>query len=444
MRGLSSICVQDAHAADQHGHLRDRQGQKVRPVDEHLRWRQAIVHTEVVAEPIRGWFEHGEGVHTGLLLRGVRPARREWNLDVIAGLLCGLLDGSSAAEHDQVGERNLLAALLRAIEVFLDGREALQHLCQLRRIVHLPIFLRGEANTCPIGAAAHVSAAEAGGRGPGGPHQLRHREPRVEHLRLELGDILRVDQLVIDGRKRILPEKFLLRGVSAEVARAGPHIAMRKLEPRACECIGEVVRVLLEALGDFTVDRVELQREVCREHDRRMSFRRVVRVGYKPRCLAILGNPLDRPSRTLCMHPLECEQVFEVLCRPGDRVRRPGAFQAAGDGISTLAGAALVCPAHALLLEAGCGWLGTNTFFRLARAMGLSERMPACNERHGFLVVHRHTAERLADVASRRERVRFAVRSLRIDVDEAHLNRRQRLLQIAVTAVALIREELSL
>ena len=64
----------------------------------------------IVAETVGGRFEHGEGVDVGLFLRRVRAARREGNLHVMAGRLRGLLDSGVAAENDQVGERDLLAA----------------------------------------------------------------------------------------------------------------------------------------------------------------------------------------------------------------------------------------------------------------------------------------------------------------------------------------------
>src|SRR5262249_28446967 len=51
-----------------------------------------------------------------------------------------------------------------------------------------------------------------------------------------------------------------------------------------------------------------------------------------------------------------------------------------------------------------------------------------------------HAAERLADVARRGDRVRVAVRPLRVHVDEAHLHRGQGLFQVAFTAVALVVE----
>jgi hypothetical protein len=70
--------------------------------------------------------------------------------------------------------------------------------------------------------------------------------------------------------------------------------------------------------------------------------------------------------------------------------------------------------------------------------MGLAERVPAGDQRHRLLVVHRHPAERLADVDGRAQRVRLAVRALRVDVDQAHLHGAQRLLELAVARVALV------
>ena len=41
----------------------------------------------------------------------------------------------------------------------------------------------------------------------------------------------------------------------------------------------------------------------------------------------------------------------------------------------------------------------------------------ACDQRHGLLIVHRHTAERLADVAGGGHRVRFAIGPLGIHLE---------------------------
>ena len=81
---------------------------------------------------------------------------------------------------------------------------------------------------------------------------------------------------------------------------------------------------------------------------------------------------------------------------------------------------------------------------RVGRAVGLAERVAAGDQRDGLLVVHRHAAERLADVVGRGERVRVAVGALRVDVDQAHLHGAQRLLEVALTGVALVPQPLGL
>ena len=81
---------------------------------------------------------------------------------------------------------------------------------------------------------------------------------------------------------------------------------------------------------------------------------------------------------------------------------------------------------------------------RVAGPMSLAEGVSAGDERDGLLVVHRHAGEGLADVATRGDRVGIAVRPFRIDVDQAHLDRAQRGLELPVAAVAPVAEPLDL
>ena len=76
--------------------------------------------------------------------------------------------------------------------------------------------------------------------------------------------------------------------------------------------------------------------------------------------------------------------------------------------------------------------------------MGLAEAVAAGDQRDGLFVVHRHAAERLADILGRGERIGVAVRAFRIDVDQAHLHGGEGILEIAVAAVALVGEPLAL
>ena len=64
--------------------------------------------------------------------------------------------------------------------------------------------------------------------------------------------------------------------------------------------------------------------------------------------------------------------------------------------------------------------------------------MPAGNESDRLFVVHRHAIERLTNIAGRGDRIGLAVRSFRIHVNQAHLNGAEMILELAITAVALV------
>ena len=291
---LADVGAEHAQAADEHGHLRRAQGQELRLVHQHLLGRHGEGLLLVVAEAVGLGLQHGERLHVGLLLRGVGAARREGHLDGVAGGLGRRLDGRAAGQHDQVGQRDLLAARLGAVEGLPDAFEDAQHLGQLRRLVDLPVLLRRQADARAVGAAALVRAAEGGGRGPGGGDQLRHRQARGQDLGLEVGDVLGVDQGVIDGGDRVLPDQVFGRDLGAEVADLRPHVAVGQLEPGAGEGVGERLRVLVEAARDRLVDRVEAQRQVGRGHHRPVLLRRVVRVRDHVLRLDVLGHATAR------------------------------------------------------------------------------------------------------------------------------------------------------
>ena len=74
--------------------------------------------------------------------------------------------------------------------------------------------------------------------------------------------------------------------------------------------------------------------------------------------------------------------------------------------------------------------------------MRLAERVTAGDEGDRLVIVHRHPAEGFADVARSGHRIGDAVGSFGVDVDQAHLNRGERVLQVAVTGVALVGQPL--
>ena len=76
--------------------------------------------------------------------------------------------------------------------------------------------------------------------------------------------------------------------------------------------------------------------------------------------------------------------------------------------------------------------------------MGFAEGVPAGNQRDRFFVVHRHAAERLADIPRCSDWIRLSIGPFRIHVNQAHLNRAERIRELTVTAVALVRQPLAL
>ena len=157
-------------------------------------------------------------MYVGLLLRGVGATGFEGNLDVVAGFLRGRLDGRITGKNDEVGERDFLAAFLRGVEVFLNGFELGEHLGQFSWLVDFPVFLRLEADACAVGAAAFVTATEGRGRGPRGVDELRDRQAGSQDLGLQRGDVLVVDEFMIDGGDGILPDQFFPGNERTEVA----------------------------------------------------------------------------------------------------------------------------------------------------------------------------------------------------------------------------------
>ncbi len=433
MRRLAGVGAQHPQAADEHGHLRGGERQQLRLVDQQCLGRQAVAALQVVAESVGDGFQRGEGGHVGLLLRGVGAAGRERHGDRLPGGPGGLFHGRAAGQHDQVSQRDLLAAVLRAVEPGADGVEFLQHLGQLRRLVGGPVLLRRQADTGAIGTAALVGAAEGGGRCPGGGHQLRHRQARGQHLLLERRNILRIDQRVVHGGQGVLPDQDLGRHFGAQVAGARAHVAVGELEPGAREGIGELVGVCQEAARDLLVGRVHPQRQVGGQHGGHDLLRRVVCVRDGGR--GALGGPLVCAGGALGQFPFEAEQVLEEVVAPLCGRGGPGDFQSAGDGVGALAAAEAVLPAETLAFQAG-GFGLVGHVGRGAGAVGLAEAVAAGDQCHRLFVVHGHAGEGVADVAGRSERVGLAVRAFGVDVDQAHLHGGQRVLQ--VTCVRLL------
>src|SRR5207237_6499715 len=198
-------------------------------------------------------------------------------------------------------------------------------------------------------------------------------------LGLEGSDVLLIDQLVIDRGDRILPDELFGRDLWAEVAGARLHVAMRQLDPRPRERVGELIRILVEAPRDFFVRGVEPQGEVRGQHGRRVTLRRVVGIRNRAGAGASLRFPLMRARGALRQLPFVAEQVLEVVVAPLRGRGGPRDFQAAGDRVTALARAERAPPAEALLLDAGR--LGVKPHMGLrAGTVGLAARVTTGDE----------------------------------------------------------------
>ena len=243
---------------------------------------------------------------------------------------------------------------------------------------------------------------------------------------------------MIDRRDRVLPQ-LGLGHPRAEVPRHRTHVAVQQLVPRLGEGLGELIGVLVEALGDRPVDRIHPQRQVRREHDRGVALRRIVSVRHGVLGLGIRGCPLLRSGRALRQVPVVLVQVVQVPVVPLRRLVRPGTLEPARERVGAGAAAVAVLPPETLVIDGTPLGLWSEVF-GIDRTMGLADRVSADDQGDGLLVVHGHPTERLADVPGRIERARVAVGTLRVDVDQAHLHGTERTGELPIAGVALIAE----
>ncbi len=292
-RRVVVVGAQHAQAADQDGQLRRGQAQQLRPIDQVVLLRQLGRRTRVVvAEPVEARLQVAEGLDVGLLLARIDAARLELDLDRGTAVRCGLLDRRDAAQHDQVSDRDGLAALT---EGALDVLQLGQHLGQLLGVVDLPVLLRLEADASAVGAAALVRVAEARGRRPRGRHQFRHGQTGVEDLLLEAGDVLRRQRLGRGLGQRVLPDERVLGNLGTEVAGHRTQVAVGQLEPGLGELLSQLLGVIEPAARDLAVDRVDLQRDVAHQHRRLARGATLVRGGDDR--LGVLGDVLPGVGR---------------------------------------------------------------------------------------------------------------------------------------------------
>ena len=248
------------------------------------------------------------------------------------------------------------------------------------------------------------------------------------------------DQVVIDGGDGVLPQ-LRLRDPRAEVARDGSHVAVQQLVPRLGERVGELVRVLVEALGDRRVDRVHPQREVRRQHHRGVPLRRIVRVGHGALGRGIRGRPLLARRRGSSSAPTR--SLNRLSRKPLSHF--VGLLVQAPSSPLVIASAPLPVPKvffqpRPCVLDGAALGLGTDVARRSAAPWHLPKVWPptmSATVSSSFIAMRR---EGLADVPGGGERIRVAVGPLRVHVDQAHLHGAERTGELPVAAVALVAE----
>ena len=173
-----------------------------------------------------------------------------------------------------------------------------------------------------------------------------------------------------------------------------------------------------------------------------MPLLRIVRIGNRAIARIALGLPLVCACGTLVEFPLIFEKCFEECVVPLRRSRRPDAFQSAGDGVRTDAGLVAVLPAETHVFEQRA--LRLRTDVACARsAVGLAKGVSACDQRDRLVVIHRHAAEGLANVARGLGGIRIAVGTLGVHIDKTHLHRGQRICEFAIALVTLVAQPCS-
>ena len=269
---------------------------------------------------------------------------------------------------------------------------------------------------------------------------MLHSQTRPGDRGLERCD--RIGGQRLAGGNAVLPHPVLLGRQRAEVPGDRSHIAVEQLEPGLGEFLGQFLWVVEPTAGDLLVDRVHPHREVGGEH-RRVSL--ALALGHRHRVgpAVVLRLPLIRAGRTLGQLPLVAVKDLQVAVVPLGRGMGPDDLQAAGERVVADTGAGVaVGPAEAHLVQRSRRGLGAHQV-GVAVAMGLAERMAADDQSRGLDIVHRHPAERLADIDGRGHRIRLTLGPFGIDVDQAHHGRTERILEFGAVAacVAVLRAQ---
>src|SRR4030042_1411480 len=162
------------------------------------------------------------------------------------------------------------------------------------------------------------------------------------------------------------------------------------------------------------------------------------------RCFRIGRNPLVRTSRAFIQIPIVTEQNIKIAnATPLDRIGRPCPFATAAVWVTAFPAAEAALPAKTLLFDTGGFGLRPH-MGRRTGAMTFTKGMAAGDQCGSLLVGHGHAGESFSNIAAGGDGIRFAIRSLRIHVNQTHLHSSEGILEFPITRVALIAEPLAL
>lgn len=153
--------------------------------------------------------------------------------------------------------------------------------------------------------------------------------------------------------------------------------------------------------------------------------------------VGILGHPLRGPGRAVLELPLVVVQRLEEAVAPLCRRLGPDNLEARGDGIATLARSVLANPAESLVLNTRCGrfW---STVAVWSGTVGLAKSVTTDNKSGSLLVVHAHAAKGCANIVGSSNRVRVAVGTGGVDINQTHVCGSKRLFELAILEVCVL------
>jgi hypothetical protein len=137
------------------------------------------------------------------------------------GPLGRFLDGGTPAQHNQISQRDLLAAGLRAVEVLLGFSRSLQDLREFGRLLTSQSFCGARRMRAPLAPPRLSLPRNVDAEAHAVETNCDVDSPEARILPLSRSDIPRSDQFVIHCGHRVLPQ-LRLGNFRAQAPRDGP------------------------------------------------------------------------------------------------------------------------------------------------------------------------------------------------------------------------------